>query len=195
MGDSVRVHNTHLIVSAAGEVAAVYRKAHLFNVDVEGKRYFESESTIAGNEYVVCDTPVGRLGITTCYDLRFPVVPCGVMPSVLCVCVCVCVCARASECLVLFFGMNRLVLLCSSEELSPTLSFALFCYCVCVVVVQGIGRVLTLPDTRVLMGWSALFFACRPLAEIAARGCTRLRDGEKGSTASAPCTTERCLCG
>jgi len=70
--DGKRVYNTHLILSATGDIAAVYRKVHLFDVDVTGKRYFESEATVPGSELVVCDTPVGRLGVTTCYDLRFP---------------------------------------------------------------------------------------------------------------------------
>eukprot|EP00667_Euglena_gracilis_P016203 EG_transcript_16933 len=72
VADGKRVYNTHLIVNDAGELASVYRKVHLFDVDVEGLRYFESESTAPGDEYVVCDTPAGRLGVTTCYDLRFP---------------------------------------------------------------------------------------------------------------------------
>lgn len=65
VADGKRVYNTHLIVNDAGELASVYRKVHLFDVDVEGLRYLESESTAPGDEYVVCDTPAGRLGVFT----------------------------------------------------------------------------------------------------------------------------------
>ena len=68
-----KIANTQVLLSPAGDVAAVYRKAHLFDVDVPGGRsYRESALTAPGTEHVVCDTPVGRVGLTTCYDLRFP---------------------------------------------------------------------------------------------------------------------------
>ncbi|KAL9259386.1 Deaminated glutathione amidase, chloroplastic/cytosolic-like protein [Drosera capensis] len=50
-----------------------YRKIHLFDVDVPGGMvYKESSFTEAGEDIVALDTPVGRLGLTVCYDLRFP---------------------------------------------------------------------------------------------------------------------------
>lgn len=68
-----RIYNTHVILDDTGTVKAIYRKIHLFDVNIPGKvKLMESNSTAAGNEIVVCDTPVGRLGLATCYDMRFP---------------------------------------------------------------------------------------------------------------------------
>ncbi|KAJ1637472.1 nitrilase-like protein 1-like protein [Pavlovales sp. CCMP2436] len=69
-----RVYNTHVMLDDAGATVAVYRKIHLFDVDVvTGPVMMESRYTAPGPaEAVVIDSPVGRLGLTTCYDLRFP---------------------------------------------------------------------------------------------------------------------------
>lgn len=72
--DSGKIANTHVVVSADGEMVATYRKIHLFDVGsgVDGG-YRESSSTLAGDDVVVVhDTPVGTLGLSTCYDVRFP---------------------------------------------------------------------------------------------------------------------------
>ena len=54
-------------------IAAIYRKLHLFDVDVPGgKRFRESETVEPGNDVVVAPTPWGGLGLSICYDLRFP---------------------------------------------------------------------------------------------------------------------------
>jgi predicted amidohydrolase len=67
------IHNTSLLLAPDGAVAARYRKIHLFDVDVPGGMTFrESESIAGGDEIVVADTPWGGLGLTICYDLRFP---------------------------------------------------------------------------------------------------------------------------
>jgi nitrilase len=76
-GDTGRVSAACLVYNAAGERAARYDKIHLFDVDVprEGRheRYRESASIAPGRvEPVVVDTPAGRLGLSVCYDLRFP---------------------------------------------------------------------------------------------------------------------------
>ena len=57
-----------------GEVVSRYDKIHLFDVDIEqtGERYNESETTEPGDDLVVSQTPMGRLGLAVCYDLRFP---------------------------------------------------------------------------------------------------------------------------
>ena len=56
-----------------GDIRARYDKIHLFDVDLsETERYRESAVINPGNQAVVTDTPWGRLGMTTCYDLRFP---------------------------------------------------------------------------------------------------------------------------
>src|SRR5206468_7540126 len=72
-GTEHRIRNTAILLNAQGAVAAVYRKIHLFDVDVPGGRRFrESESIEAGGEVVVAETPWGGLGMSICYDLRFP---------------------------------------------------------------------------------------------------------------------------
>ena len=63
-----------LLVSEHGETVARYDKLHLFDVDVADSRgrYRESDDYAHGERVVVADTPVGRLGLSVCYDLRFP---------------------------------------------------------------------------------------------------------------------------
>mmetsp|Transcript_25309 Transcript_25309/g.38976 ORF Transcript_25309/g.38976 Transcript_25309/m.38976 type:complete len:436 (-) Transcript_25309:34-1341(-) len=69
-----RVYNSHVIIDNTGTVQCVYRKIHLFDVSIpdEGVHLRESATTAPGAKLVVCDSPIGRLGVTTCYDLRFP---------------------------------------------------------------------------------------------------------------------------
>ncbi|CAD7952404.1 unnamed protein product [Amoebophrya sp. A25] len=73
-----KVYNTHLIVDDSGAIRALYRKIHLFDVAIpNGPVLLESRYTIPGcfssdNVIVVPDTPIGNIGLTTCYDLRFP---------------------------------------------------------------------------------------------------------------------------
>jgi deaminated glutathione amidase len=72
-GSERRIRNTAVLLDPQGTVAAVYRKIHLFDVDVPGGRRFrESESIEPGGEVVVAETPWGGLGMSICYDLRFP---------------------------------------------------------------------------------------------------------------------------
>jgi deaminated glutathione amidase len=67
------IRNTSLLLNPAGVIAARYRKVHLFDVDVPGGMQFrESESVDAGDEVVIAETPWGGLGLTICYDVRFP---------------------------------------------------------------------------------------------------------------------------
>jgi predicted amidohydrolase len=67
------IRNSALLLNPEGTVSAVYRKIHLFDVDVPGGRRFrESESIEPGAEVVVAETPWGGLGLSICYDLRFP---------------------------------------------------------------------------------------------------------------------------
>jgi predicted amidohydrolase len=68
-----RIRNTSILLSPRGDVAAVYRKIHLFDVDVPGgMRFRESETIEPGQDVVIAETPWGGLGLTICYDLRFP---------------------------------------------------------------------------------------------------------------------------
>lgn len=75
-GDRVRATASCLVYTDRGELAARYDKIHLFDVRVdEGARaasYKESKHTWAGEKAVVVDTPLGRMGLAVCYDLRFP---------------------------------------------------------------------------------------------------------------------------
>ena len=65
--------NSHAVVSPSGELAAVYRKIHLFDVDIPGKTTLrESAATCAGREPVALSTDLGKIGLSVCYDLRFP---------------------------------------------------------------------------------------------------------------------------
>ncbi len=67
------VHNTATALAPDGSIAAVYRKLHLFDVAIpNGATFTESESVQAGDRAVIVDTPFGRVGMTICYDLRFP---------------------------------------------------------------------------------------------------------------------------
>lgn len=63
-----------LLIDEDGERAARYDKLHLFDVDVSDSRgrYRESDDYLHGGQLVLADTPVGRLGLSVCYDLRFP---------------------------------------------------------------------------------------------------------------------------
>ncbi len=69
-----RVYNTSVLISPAGEIEAVYRKIHLFDVDLgaAGGAYTESATIAPGKEVVVAETPIGAIGLSVCYDLRFP---------------------------------------------------------------------------------------------------------------------------
>lgn len=68
-----RVYNTCLVFSPAGELLAKYRKLHRFDVDLpDVPNQRESAWCAAGDERVCVDTPLGKLGIAICYDLRFP---------------------------------------------------------------------------------------------------------------------------
>jgi predicted amidohydrolase len=70
---SDRVHNTSVLLGPDGARLAVYRKMHLFDISIRGKATLkESRWVTAGDEVVVADTELGRLGLSICYDLRFP---------------------------------------------------------------------------------------------------------------------------
>jgi len=78
-GGSIRENNPHglpfntsVVIDPHGDVAAVYRKIHLYDVDIPGKvSVLESQRNSAGNEIVDLISPLGHLGFTICYDLRF----------------------------------------------------------------------------------------------------------------------------
>ncbi|WP_237133230.1 carbon-nitrogen hydrolase family protein [Pseudohongiella sp. O18] len=69
-----RVRPASLLFDPDGRLMARYDKIHLFDVEVSDRqaRYAESDSFEPGDQVVVAETPVARLGLTICYDLRFP---------------------------------------------------------------------------------------------------------------------------
>ncbi len=67
-----RCHNTSVLFGPEGERLSVYRKIHLFDVDLsDAVRFTESATVAPGAETVTVATPLGRLGLSICYDLRF----------------------------------------------------------------------------------------------------------------------------
>jgi deaminated glutathione amidase len=67
-----KLSNTSLVFDPEGNLAAVYRKIHLFDVEVGGVTYLESEAEEPGDEPVVADVEGWRIGLSVCYDVRFP---------------------------------------------------------------------------------------------------------------------------
>ena len=68
-----RFVNRSFLIDASGGIAARYDKIHMFDVDLEGgESYRESAGFAPGDRAVIADTPWGRIGLTICYDMRFP---------------------------------------------------------------------------------------------------------------------------
>ena len=67
-----KLGNTSVHIGPDGELRGVYRKIHMFDVVVAGKEYRESTSQEAGEEIVTSEAEGARLGLTVCYDVRFP---------------------------------------------------------------------------------------------------------------------------
>ena len=68
-----RAYNTCLHLTPEGRIAAAYRKIHLFDVDLpDGTRMLESRNTSPGDSTITTEMPFGSLGLTVCYDVRFP---------------------------------------------------------------------------------------------------------------------------
>jgi predicted amidohydrolase len=72
-GAGNKIRNSAVLLDPSGAVVSIYRKIHLFDVDVPGGRRFrESEAIEPGGAPVVAETPWGGLGLSICYDIRFP---------------------------------------------------------------------------------------------------------------------------
>ena len=70
--DDGRVYNTAFVFDRSGRQVARHRKAHLFDIQVEGGQHFrESETLSAGSEVTVFDTEFGKIGVCICFDFRF----------------------------------------------------------------------------------------------------------------------------
>jgi len=72
--DAGRVYGACLVFDADGNARGCYRKIHLFDVKLPGRdeAYKESLSMYPGDDPVTLDTPIGRVGLAICYDVRFP---------------------------------------------------------------------------------------------------------------------------
>ena len=67
-----KVRNSCLVYDDKGKVVARYDKIHLFNLDLGNEHYHEEATIEPGKKIVTVDTPFGKLGLSICYDLRFP---------------------------------------------------------------------------------------------------------------------------
>lgn len=68
-----KLSNTSIFMNPEGEIVSIYRKIHLFDIDLPGEvTVFESDTIKAGNKVVLANSELGSIGFTICYDLRFP---------------------------------------------------------------------------------------------------------------------------
>jgi predicted amidohydrolase len=67
-----RIRNLSLAFDPAGDLVAAYRKLHMFDVEVDGREVRESATDRPGDEVVTCELAGWPVGLTICYDLRFP---------------------------------------------------------------------------------------------------------------------------
>jgi predicted amidohydrolase len=67
-----KVRNSCLVYDPSGKLAARYDKIHLFNLDLGNEHYREDQTIEPGEGVVVLETPLGLIGLSICYDLRFP---------------------------------------------------------------------------------------------------------------------------
>jgi len=68
-----KVHNTSVLLGPDGATLAVYRKIHLFDIDLPGLEHLkESREVAPGGDLVVASSPFGEVGLSICYDVRFP---------------------------------------------------------------------------------------------------------------------------
>ncbi len=67
-----KVRNSCLVYNDKGEQVARYDKIHLFGLDLGTEHYHEENTIESGDQIIVVDTPFGKIGLSVCYDLRFP---------------------------------------------------------------------------------------------------------------------------
>ena len=71
-GESGKVRNTTLVFDPNGKCVSRYDKIHLFSFTGEAEAYDEARTIVAGTQVTSFDAPFGRVGLSVCYDLRFP---------------------------------------------------------------------------------------------------------------------------
>lgn len=72
-GKKDRVYNTAYVFGRDGKQIGKHRKAHLFDINVEGGQHFKESDTLSPGEWIGCfDTEFGKVGLCICYDFRFP---------------------------------------------------------------------------------------------------------------------------
>ncbi len=72
-GEKDRVYNTAYVFGRDGKQIGKHRKAHLFDINVEGGQHFKESDTLSPGEWIGCfDTEFGKVGLCICYDFRFP---------------------------------------------------------------------------------------------------------------------------
>ncbi|MDR2527692.1 MAG: carbon-nitrogen hydrolase family protein [Synergistaceae bacterium] len=71
--EPARPFNTNIVINPKGDVVARYRKIHMYDVEIQnGPSFKESATRCPGSEIVVFDSDFGRMGLSICYDMRFP---------------------------------------------------------------------------------------------------------------------------
>ena len=70
--DGKRIYNTSFVFDRNGQQIARHRKVHLFDVDLPGMRFKESDTFTPGEDITVFDTEYGKMGLAICFDVRFP---------------------------------------------------------------------------------------------------------------------------
>ncbi len=67
-----KIYNSSFLFNPEGEIIAVHRKIHMFDIDVPDISFKESQTLSSGSKITVVDTELGKIGICICYDIRFP---------------------------------------------------------------------------------------------------------------------------
>lgn len=71
-----KIYNTHVIINSSGEISGIYRKLHLFDVNTPEFKFRESKIVEKGKGVTMpFETPIGKIGMQICYDIRFPEAP------------------------------------------------------------------------------------------------------------------------
>ena len=67
-----KVYNACMVYDNKGKLVARYNKIHLFGLNLGNEKYHEESTIVPGNQVVTVDSPFGKIGLSICYDLRFP---------------------------------------------------------------------------------------------------------------------------